>query len=62
MRTGIFNPHARPAQAAVILSLEAAIAAVTGWLILGEVMSGVQVGGCLLLLAGALITQIPAKS
>ena len=54
--------YVRPAQAAVILSLEAAIAAVTGWLILGEVMSGVQVGGCLLLLAGALITQIPAKS
>ena len=53
--------YVRPAQAAVILSLEAAIAAVTGWLILGEVMSGVQVGGCLLLLAGALITQIPEK-
>ena len=35
---------------------------VPSWLILGEVMSGVQVGGCLLLLAGALITQIPAKS
>ena len=54
--------YVRPAQAAVILSLEAAIAAVTGWLILGEVMSGVQIGGCVLLLAGALITQIPAKA
>ena len=51
----------RPAQAAVILSLEAAVAAVAGWLILGEVMSAAQVGGCLLLLAGALITQLPAK-
>lgn len=53
--------YVRPAQAAVILSLEAAVAAVAGWLILGEVMSAAQVGGCLLLLAGALITQLPAK-
>ena len=49
-----------PAQAAVILSLEAAIAAISGWLILGEMMAPVQVAGCALLLVGALITQMPA--
>ena len=51
--------YVRPAQAAVILSLEAVVAAVAGRLVLGEVMAPVQIAGCALLLAGALITQMP---
>lgn len=50
--------HAHPAHAAILLSLEAVFAAVGGWLILGEVMSGRGVAGCCLMFAGMLISQL----
>ena len=50
--------HAHPAHAAILLSLEAVFAAVGGWLILGEVMEGRGVGGCVLMFAGMLVSQL----
>jgi len=44
--------------AAVILSLESVFAAVGGWLILGEVLTGRGKIGCGLILAGMLISQL----
>ncbi len=44
--------------AAIILSLEAVFAALAGWLILGETLSGRAVFGCALMLAGMLVTQL----
>ncbi len=49
---------ARPAHAAIILSLESAFAALGGWLILGEVLSLRGLMGCLLMLAGMLFSQL----
>ena len=51
-----------PTQASILLSLEAVFAAVTGWIVLGETMTAVQILGCALLLGGALMTQIPKRT
>jgi drug/metabolite transporter (DMT)-like permease len=53
--------RARPSPAAIVLSLEAVFAALGGWLILGEVLSGRELFGCLLMLAGMLLSQIEFK-
>jgi drug/metabolite transporter (DMT)-like permease len=50
--------RARPAPAAIILSLEAVFAAVGGWLILGEILSERELFGCVLMLGGMLLSQI----
>ena len=49
---------ARPAHAALILSLEAAFAALGGWLMLREILSGRELFGCVLMLGGMLMSQI----
>ncbi len=50
--------HAHPAHAAILLSLEAVFAAVGGWWILGEVMSGRAISGCTLMFSGMLVSQL----
>lgn len=50
--------HAHPAHAAILLSLEAVFAAVGGWLILDEVMSGRGILGCSLMFSGMLVSQL----
>ena len=49
--------YAPPSHAAIILSLEGAFAAVGGFLILGEVLKGRELSGCVLMLCGMLISQ-----
>ena len=46
--------------AAIILSLEAAFAALFGWLFLKETLSLCQVVGCGFMLSGMLVAQVPA--
>jgi drug/metabolite transporter (DMT)-like permease len=48
---------APPADAAIILSLEAVFAALAGWLFLSESLSFFQVMGCAIMLAGMLLAQ-----
>lgn len=50
--------HAHPAHAAILLCLESVFAAVGGWFLLGEVMSGRGVVGCILMFAGMLTSQL----
>ena len=50
--------YVEPTQAAILMSTEAIFAAVAGWIILGETMSGIQLLGCALLLGGALMAQV----
>jgi drug/metabolite transporter (DMT)-like permease len=51
---------APPADAAVLLSMEAVFAAFFGWLLLGEMLSGRELVGCALMLAGMFLVQLPA--
>ncbi|MBU1003684.1 MAG: DMT family transporter [Proteobacteria bacterium] len=58
----VAQKDAAPTHAAVILSLEAVFAALGGWLILGESMSGRGLFGCALMLCGMLVAQLwPTK-
>ncbi len=50
---------APPADAAILLSLEAVFAALAGWLFLGERLSAVQLLGSGLMLAGMMLAQAP---
>ncbi|MFM8321120.1 MAG: DMT family transporter [Chloroflexota bacterium] len=50
--------EAPPADAAILLSLEAVFAALAGWALLGEVLGGVQMLGCAVMLAGMLLAQV----
>ena len=53
--------HARPADTAIILSLEAVFAVVGGALFLGEQLSARALFGCALMLAGILISQLAGR-
>ena len=50
--------NAHPAHAAILLSLESVFAAIGGWFVLDELMSGRSLIGCALMLAGMLISQL----
>jgi len=52
---------AKPSHAAIILSFEALFAAVGGWLILNEIFTLREVGGCILMLFGIIVAQMKLK-
>ena len=56
---GVGQRVAPPADAAILLSLEAVFAALAGWLFLDERLSAVQLLGCALMLVGMLLAQVP---
>jgi drug/metabolite transporter (DMT)-like permease len=49
---------APPADAAIILSCEAAFAAIGGWLLLDERLNAIQLVGCGLMLLGMILAQV----
>jgi drug/metabolite transporter (DMT)-like permease len=49
-----------PSDAAIILSLEAVFAVLSGWLFLSERLSLVQIIGCSFIFGGVLLTQLPS--
>jgi len=53
----IGQKEARPATAAILLSMEAVFAAFGGWLILNEFLTFRAIAGCWLMLAGMFISQ-----
>lgn len=50
--------HTPPTDAAILLSLEAVFAVLFGWLLLGEILSPVQILGCGLIFIAVLLAQI----
>jgi len=56
---GVGQKVAPPADAAILLSLEAVFAALAGWVFLDERLSAVQLLGCALMLGGMLLAQAP---
>lgn len=47
--------------ASMIMSLESVFAALFGWLILHQSLSGMELTGCLLVFVGVIVSQLPAK-
>lgn len=54
----VAQKHAKPSHAAIILSMETVFAAIGGALLLGEDLGGRGYFGCVLMLAGMLLTQV----
>lgn len=50
-----------PTDAALILSLEAVFAVLTGWLFLSETLTVIQTFGCILIMGGVLLTQVRSR-
>ena len=50
-----------PTLASLLMCLESVFAAIGGWLLLGEVLSGRELLGCALMLSASIIAQIPEK-
>ena len=53
--------YTEPTTATLIMSLESVFAALSGWLLLGETMSGKELTGCVLVFVAVLLAQIPIK-
>ena len=53
--------HLPSAPASLIMSLESVFAALSGWLLLGETMTPIELLGCLLVFAGVILSQLPQK-
>lgn len=51
-----------PTTASLIMSLESVVAALCGWLILKETMTGTELAGCGLVFAAVVISQLPEKN
>jgi drug/metabolite transporter (DMT)-like permease len=50
-----------PALASLLMSLESVFAALTGWAVLGQVLSAKEIAGCALILAAIIIAQANLK-
>jgi drug/metabolite transporter (DMT)-like permease len=53
--------HTPPAIASIILSFEAVFAAIGGWLILNELLTGRNIMGSVMMLTGMILAQLPGK-
>ncbi|MDO4178201.1 MAG: DMT family transporter [Phascolarctobacterium sp.] len=54
--------YCNPLLACMLMSLESVFALVSGWLVLGQTMSGREIFGCCLLLTAIIMAQAPSKN
>ena len=57
----IGQKYAEPTVASIVMSLESVFAALAGWLLLNERLSGVELCGCALVFLAVLAAQLPAR-
>lgn len=53
--------YTEPTLASLIMCLESFFAAIGGWLILGETLSGREIFGCVLMLSASVVALLPTK-
>ncbi len=53
--------HLEPTKASLIMSLESVFAALGGWWLLGETMTGPELLGCAMVFGAVILSQMPAK-
>ena len=51
----------QPALASLLMSLESVFAALFGWLLIGQKLSGRELIGCAIMFAAILLSQLPEK-
>ena len=61
-----FQPVAQervsPTVASLIMSLESCISAIAGWALLGQVLNGRELAGCVLMFCGIVLSQLPERA
>lgn len=50
-----------PTLSSLILSMEAAVSVIAGWIILGQKLTLKEIGGCVLMFAAVILVQLPKK-
>ena len=50
-----------PAAASLIMSLESVFAAISGWLVLSQPLTGRELAGCGLVFVGVVLAQLPER-
>ena len=55
----IGQKYARPAVAAIVMSLESVIAVIAGAVVLHEVLAGREIAGCVVVFISVILAQIP---
>lgn len=58
----IGQKYAKPSVTAIVLSLESVFAALAGWVLLSEHLTGSETAGCVLVFAAVIMAQIPQLS
>lgn len=58
----IGQKYTDPTTATLLMSLESVFAALSGWLVLGEVMSAKEITGCVLVFIAVILAQIPVST
>lgn len=56
----IAQTRVSPTIASLIMSLESCISAIAGWLLLGQVLNGRELAGCVLMFGAIILSQLPA--
>ncbi len=51
--------YTKPTSATLLMSLESIFAALSGWLVLGETLTGREFSGCVLVFMAAILSQVP---
>lgn len=57
----IGQKYTDPTSASIIMSLESVFAALSGWMLLGEGMTAVQIFGCVFMFLAIILVQLPSK-
>lgn len=57
----VTQKHLKPVVASLLMSLESVFAALTGWLVLHEGLTGKELAGCVLMFAAIILAQLPEK-
>lgn len=57
----VAQEHVEATTASLILSMEAAVSAISGWIILGQVMNGREISGAAFMFLAMILAQLPAR-
>jgi len=57
----IAQKNVNPTLASLIMSLESVFSALSGWVILGQTLTGRELLGCALMFAAIILAQLPGK-
>ena len=58
----IAQKNVNPTLASLIMSLESVFSALSGWLLIGQTLTALELTGCALMFAAIILAQLPRKT